>query len=176
MVVIRGPSIATLLLLTGLLLTACGEQAAQLNRGDSPPSFSLQRLMQQSDGERDRGILNFPEQLQGKIVAIRFWADWCPFCGPEMKAIEPVYQKYRTQGLEILAINVRQDHATARAFIRKLGISYNILLDADGQIARDYGVLGLPTTFFINRDGQLHNRIIGESTPEVFEKIVQELL
>ena len=93
-----------------------------------------------------------------------------------MQAIEPVYRRHQDEGLVILAVNVRQDHATAKAFVDKLNISYDTLLDPEGDIARAYGVLGLPTTFMIDRDGRLHARIIGESTPELFERIVQELL
>jgi thiol-disulfide isomerase/thioredoxin len=120
--------------------------------------------------------LSFPDQFVGKVVAVRFWADWCPFCETEMEAIEPVYRRYRDQGLVILAINVRQDRATAQAFVDKLNISYQTLLDTRGDVARAYGVMGLPTTFIIDRDGRLYSRIIGESTPQLLEKIVRELL
>jgi thiol-disulfide isomerase/thioredoxin len=112
----------------------------------------------------------------GKVVAVRFWADWCPFCENEMQAIEPVYQKYRGQGLVILAVNVRQDRGTTLAFMEKLDVSYAALLDEDGVVARDYGVMGLPTTFFIDRDGRVAGRILGESTAEVFAQMVEKIL
>jgi peroxiredoxin len=151
-----------------LMLGGCGEQAPRLQHGEPPPAFALARL--------EGGQADFPHQFTGQVVAVRFWADWCPFCESEMQAIEPIYQRYRERGLVILAINVRQERATAEAFIDKLDISYDTLLDPDGDVARRYGVLGLPTTFMIDRDGRLHARIIGESTPEVFEAIVRETL
>ncbi len=151
-----------------LLLAGCGEEAPRLQRGEPPPAFTLDRL---EDGQVD-----FPSRFHGQIVAVRFWADWCPFCESEMQAIEPIYVRYRDQGLEILAINVRQDRNTAQTFIDKLDISYDTLLDPEGEVARRYGVLGLPTTFMVDRNGRLHARIIGESTPEVFEAVVKELL
>jgi peroxiredoxin len=117
-----------------------------------------------------------PADLQGQIVVIRFWADWCPFCESEMRSIEPVYRAYKEQGLRLLAINVRQDAKTAAAFVEPLGISYEVLLDEDGDVARAYGVSGLPTTFFLDRQGRLATRILGESTPEVFEQVVKGLL
>jgi len=157
-----------LLLSFGLLFAGCSEEAPQLRKGEPPPSFALPLL--------DQTELSFPGQLAGRIVVVRFWADWCPFCETEMQAIEPVYRRYREQGLVILAINVRQDRATAQAFVDKLNISYDTLLDTQGDVARAYGVLGLPTTFIIDRNGRLYSRIIGESTPALFEKIVQELL
>jgi peroxiredoxin len=93
-----------------------------------------------------------------------------------MQGIDPVYRRYHDRGLTVLAINVRQDRSTARAFVEPLGIGYDTLLDRQGDVARAYGVLGLPTTFVIDRDGLLHTRIIGESTPELFEKVVVDVL
>jgi peroxiredoxin len=159
--------IASLLFLT-LSLTACSPEAPRLNTGDPAPGFELQRL----DGD---GI-SFPADLSGRVVAIRFWADWCPFCEGEMRSIEPVFRTFRDQGLAVLAVNVRQDPATASRFVESLGISYDVLLDEDGAVARDYGVSALPTTFFVDRSGKLVTRILGESTPSVFERIVGDML
>jgi peroxiredoxin len=151
-----------------LVATGCGESTPQLQTGAPPPEF---RLATVAGGE-----VAFPAQTAGEIVAIRFWADWCPFCESEMTQLEPVYRKYGQQGLRILAVNVRQDPDTARRFVAKLGISYETLLDSDGRVARTYGVLGLPTTFFVDRDGRLKGKVVGESTPDVFERIVREML
>jgi peroxiredoxin len=151
-----------------LVASGCGQATPQLQTGAPPPEFQLPRL--------GADALVFPAQTAGQIVAIRFWADWCPFCESEMTQLEPVYRKYRDQGLRILAVNVRQDGDTARRFVARLGISYDTLLDSDGRVARAYGVLGLPTTFFVDRAGRLKGKIIGESTPEVFERIVREML
>ena len=159
---------AAALLVSLLLAVGCSEENSRLVNGQPAPPFTLERL--------EKGSLGFPRDLDGKVVAIRFWADWCPFCESEMQALEPVYRIYREQGLVILAINVRQERKAAKDFISKLDVSYQVLLDTDGAVARKYGVIGLPTTFMIDRNGNLYNRILGESTPEVFEKIVRELL
>jgi peroxiredoxin len=73
-------------------------------------------------------------------------------------------------------LNVRQDRDTAAEFIEKLDISYPALLDREGEVARAYGVIGLPTTFVVDREGRLHTRIIGESTAELFAQIVEGLM
>ncbi|MES9929476.1 MAG: TlpA disulfide reductase family protein, partial [Candidatus Thiodiazotropha sp. 6PDIVS] len=87
-----------------------------------------------------------------------------------------IYRKLKDKGLVMLALNVRQDRETAAAFINKLAITYEVLLDEQGETARNYGVIGLPTTFILDRKGRLHTRIIGESTAELFEMVVSELL
>lgn len=155
-------------LILSLLLAACSSDAPQLANGAPVPGFTVPRL--------EGGTATFPDDFRGKVVAIRFWADWCPFCKDEMMALEPVYQHLHGAGLHILAVNVRQDADTAGNFVRKLGISYETLLDVSGEVARSYGVQGLPTTFFVDRNGVLHARILGESTPEVTERIVREML
>ncbi|MEJ2621738.1 MAG: TlpA disulfide reductase family protein [Candidatus Thiodiazotropha sp.] len=157
------------LVLLGLAgLMGCQPESRALTKGEQPPAFQLQSL----NGE----LANFPQDYKGKVVVIRFWADWCPFCESEMQSIEPVYQLYHDKGLVILALNVRQDRDIAAEFIEKLDISYPALLDKEGEVARAYGVIGLPTTFVVDREGRLHTRIIGESTVELFAQIVEALM
>jgi peroxiredoxin len=93
-----------------------------------------------------------------------------------MKAIEAVYQRHKGKGLEVLAINAGQDKATIDAFIKKIGVSYPALLDEKSTIARTYGVVGLPTTFFIDGKGIVRAKIVGEADEATFERHALELL
>jgi len=155
-------------LLLVLMLAACSaEPPAKLNIGDAAPTFAAKRL----DGE----AVQVPGAYAGRPLVIRFWADWCKFCEGEMKAIEPIYRRYRTQGLEVLAVNAGQDQETAAAFVGKLGISYPTLLDPDSATARRFGVTGLPTTYFVDGQGKVAAKQVGEMTPEAFEQQVSKL-
>lgn len=156
------------LLLSTLFLIGCSEKTPTLTKHKPTPSFELEKL--------NGGAIQFPTETKGKIVALVFWADWCAFCKTEMRDIEPVYQKYKDKGLVILAINISQDSDTARAFLNDIQISYDVLLDKTGKVTSDYGVTSLPASFVLDRRGNLHAKILGESTPEVFENIVKELL
>ena len=149
-------------------VAGCQGDIPGIQNGDPAPVFALPLLQ--------GGTVAFPADLRGQVVALRFWADWCPFCEKEMKDIEPLHRKYRERGLRILAVNVRQDAATAGRFVDRLGISYEVLLDGDGAVARSYGVAGLPTTFLVDREGRLVTRILGESTPDLLERVLQGLL
>jgi peroxiredoxin len=117
-----------------------------------------------------------PGGLAGQVVVVRFWADWCRFCEKEMVEIEQVYQELSGHGLRVLAVNVGQDRETAQRFVTRLGLSYTTLLDTDSETARRYGVIGLPTTFFINRQGRIHSKILGESNAAIFRQAVEPLL
>lgn len=151
-----------------LVLTGCEGGQKQVATGEPAPAFALTQL--------GGSAVRFPDDCRGQVIAIRFWADWCPYCRDEMTGIEPIYRKYRDKGFRVLAINVRQSADVAEAFVRKLNISYEVLLDSEGEVARSYGVAGLPTTFFIGRDGTVKTRILGEATTDVFERVVADLL
>lgn len=151
-----------------VLLVGCEQKSPTVKSGDPAPAFVLERL----DGSNVR----FPEQYRGQVVAIRFWADWCPFCRGEMTVLEPIYRRHHERGLVILAINVMQPPETVRKFVQELGFSYDVLLDRQGEVMRGYRVMGLPMTFIVDRQGVIRARIVGESTPEVFERAIADLL
>ena len=153
-----------------LCLAACssGAPAVQLNSGQPAPTF-------QTFGA-DGTPVHFPAAFAGKPLVIRFWADWCKYCEGEMKAIETVYQRHQGAGLQVLAINAGQDKSAVVAFMKKIGVSYPALLDEQSKIARSYGVVGLPTTFFVDARGIVRGKIVGEADEATFERQVVELL
>lgn len=151
-----------------LLIIGCSLEMQRPKIGEPAPAFSLKRL----DGD----IVQFPADLKGKVVAIQFWADWCPPCLSEMRLLAPAYASYQARGVVILAINLRQDKATVGKAVKQLDAPYEFLLDVDGEVAQTYGVETLPTSFIINRDGQIQTRILGETTPETFEQLIQSVL
>ena len=101
--------------------------------------------------------------LRGQVVLINLWASWCLPCRAEMPAIETAYQEYKERGLVVLAVNsTSQDSvASVDAFVAKYGLTFPVLMDYDGTVARLYELTSLPTSFFIGRDGLIHNTIVG---------------
>lgn len=158
------------LVVVALGLAACdsGAPTVQVNSGQPAPTFQTLAL--------DGTPVHFPAAFAGKPLVIRFWADWCKYCEGEMKAIETVYQRRRGQGLEVLAVNAGQDKPTVAAFMKKIGVSYPALLDEQSKIARSYGVVGLPTTYFVDARGIVRGKIVGEADEATFERQVAELL
>ena len=157
-------------LLSFALLAGCGSDnpAVKLNMGDLAPKFQTVTV----DGKNSA----FPEAYAGKPLVIRFWADWCKYCEGEMKAIESVYQRHKDKGLDVLAINAGQDKASIEAFIKKVGFTYPALMDEKSNIARSYGVVGLPTTYFVDAKGVIRAKIIGEADEATFERQVLDML
>ena len=159
-----------LLLFSILLLAACGgdKPAAKLNIGDMAPAFQTLRA--------DGTSAQFPAAWAGKPLVIRFWADWCKYCEGEMKDIEAVYRRLKPRGLEVVAINAGQDRKTIVEFMQKLGVSYPALLDENSAIAKRYGVVGLPTTYFVDAKGIVRAKLIGEADVASFERAALEIL
>ena len=124
----------------------------------------------------DGAPVRIPESVKGKVVILHFWRIGCSSCKLEMPAMDELYGKHRRKGLEILAVNVGQKREVVRTFADELGVSYPILIDADGKGARLFGVTDVPRTYMIDRNGIVRYRIIGDATPETLKKLILSLL
>lgn len=158
-----------LFLVAALLLSGCGDDDSKAPKvGEAMAPFTLRSM----DGQS----WQVPQAAAGKVVVLRFWATWCAFCKDEMKAIEPIWQARRDQGLLVLAVNAGQTADDIAKFVGDLGISYPVLLDPGSKTARLYGVTGLPMTFFVDRQGVVRGRILGETDEATFRRKLEELL
>ncbi len=126
----------------------------QPRTGYTAPDFSLDTL----DGERIT-----LSTLRGQAVIVNFWATWCPPCRDEMPAFENVYRDLQDEGLLMLAVNTtdQDSEADVRAFVAEYGLTFPIALDRRGEASRRYRITGMPTTFFIGRDGVIRSVIVG---------------
>ena len=114
----------------------------------------------------------------GKVVFLNFWATWCIPCREEMPAMEQLHQTFQSQGLTILAVNLKESPEQVKAFMDKYHLSFTVLLDHDGSVFRDYAVMGLPTTYLIGREGSLLARGVGgrDWTKAEGKDLIQALL
>ncbi|MGH7311369.1 MAG: TlpA family protein disulfide reductase, partial [Candidatus Rokuibacteriota bacterium] len=113
--------------------------------GTRPPPFNGRTL--------DAQPLSLTE-LRGKVIVVNFWASWCAECRPEMPALDRLHREFAAQGLAVIGVNAREDRDAVRRYARELGLSFPLLLDPGGKVNDVYGVIGLPTTFVIGRDGR----------------------
>jgi peroxiredoxin len=151
-----------------LLISACKERTEKTSLpklGTPAIDFNLQDLNNQTWSL---------DKIRGKIVLLRFWADWCPSCRYEMPVIDKYYRKLNKEGFLVLAINIKQRPEVALAFTAQFDITFPIPLDPDGQTAKRYGVYAIPTNFLIDRQGIIREILIGEVFKE--EKVLRDLL
>jgi len=101
--------------------------------------------------------------LRGKVIVVNFWTTWCPPCRAETPALEMSYEAYQDLDVVILGVNLTDQDSLkeVESFVQEFGLTYPILLDRDGAVGLLYQLSGLPTTFFINREGVIHTVVIG---------------
>lgn len=123
-------------------------------KGFSAPPFTLYDI--------NNNPINLAD-LKGNVVLINFWASWCLPCRKEMPAMENVYRKYKDENFVVLAINVTSQDSRPKAldFYRQNNLTFPILFDTQGEIAKLYQVQSFPTSFFIDKNGEISDRIIG---------------
>ena len=115
--------------------------------------------------------------LHGKPVWINFWASWCPPCQAETPVLREVYDRHKADGLVMIAVAVQETTADdVRAYARTYGLDYTIGFDATSAIFHRYGVFGLPTQFFIDRDGVIRNVVLGPVDVAAAERNLAPLL
>jgi cytochrome c biogenesis protein CcmG/thiol:disulfide interchange protein DsbE len=124
----------------------------------------------------DGGELSL-EGLKGKPVLLNFWASWCyPACYEEAPLLEATWRKYKDQGVMVVGVDVQDKEANAREFMRRFNFTFPNGPDPGSKISIDYGVYGVPETFFIDREGRITYKHVGAITPALVEAQVQALL
>ena len=115
--------------------------------------------------------------FKGKVVVIDFWATWCPPCRAEIPNYIALQKKYADQGLVINGISVDENGAEAvTPFAKAKGINYKMLLAEDSVVATFGGIDGIPTTFLIDREGNIRDKKVGMAEAADYEKRVVGLL
>ena len=128
--------------------------------------------------------LQVPEQsvrlhaLQGQVVYIDFWASWCGPCRKSFPWMNDIQNRYRSKGLKIIAVNVDSDSQLARAFLQEHPAKFDIAYDAKGQLASQFGVSVMPSSYLIDRQGKVvfvHKGFLEKDTAEL-ERRIQSVL
>lgn len=99
--------------------------------------------------------------LRGKVVFLNFWASWCPPCRAEARDLEAAWQRVKNDDIVFLGIDIQDTEEAALAFIKEFNITYPNGRDASGKIAIDYGVWGIPETFFLDPQGRITYKHVG---------------
>jgi len=122
-------------------------------------------------------------ELRGQIVVVNFWATWCLPCRAETPALEKSYAQYKDSGVVILGVNLTNQDSVSEveSFVQEFKLTYPILLDREGSISNTlYQIRGLPTTFFVSREGIIRTVVVGGPMSETFirskiEALLQEV-
>lgn len=111
---------------------------------------------------------------RGQVVVINFWASWCPPCREEAPILEQLWRQYQNQDVIFIGIDIWDTEQDARAYLREFDITFPNAVDTGGRTGVEYGVTGLPETFFITPGGQISRKVIGAISAAVLEQSIAE--
>jgi thiol-disulfide isomerase/thioredoxin len=128
--------------------------------GMAAPDFTLKNMNNNEVSLSD---------YRGQKVFLNFWASWCPPCRKEMPDMQKLHEKYGEE-IAILAVNIGESKSTAANYMLENGLSFSVLLDTDKSTAQNYLVRGIPTSYFLDKDGIIINKVVGAvSYDKMFE-------
>ena len=136
-----------LIALAALAMSAPNARAQKVGPGSSSPEIDLPTL--------NGGRVKLSE-LKGHPVVITFWGTWCPPCREEFPQLVAAQKQYRDAGLVVLAVNERDQELTTKAvqdFVNEFGVDFPVALDSRGRTRRNFRLVGLPTTIFLDAAG-----------------------
>ena len=150
-------------------------------RGETKPNSSSELQAAQTfslpslNGEENLGLSDF----KGKPIVLNFWASWCAPCRREMPFFENTWKDYKDKGVVFMGIDVMDEKSLAQKFIEAFDITYINLHDPTGEVSNEYGVVALPATFFIDREGRITKKnygpFLGEEGEKRFMKYLREI-
>lgn len=150
-----------------LIYGLAARPATQLVQGNPVPDFELEAL--------DGTTINLGAQL-GKVLVLNFFASWCDPCQREAPALEQAWREYKARGVQFYGIAYKDAAPKAQAFLDQFDVSYPSGADPRSEIARSYGVTGVPETFVIDQQGRLVHRFVGEITADELTEKLDPLL
>lgn len=146
-----------------------GYRLTALSKPIVAPAFTLEDMDEEKFSLKD---------YKGKVVLLNFWATWCPPCRREMPSMERLHQNFKDKDFVVIAVNQMEDGDHVFAYTGQLEVdpTFTILFDKDSTVSRAYRVQGLPTSFLIDKKGNVRFRAIGGREfdhPEVEKQILQ---
>lgn len=100
-------------------------------------------------------------EYRGKVVVVDFWASWCAPCRRSLPWLDAMQRQYADEGLVVIGVNEDKAREDAEAFLGDVPVGFRIVLDLDGEIARQYELVAMPSTYVFGRDGELVARHLG---------------
>ena len=152
-------------LLVILVFSAGCDETQGIRTGDNAPGIS---------GNDIHGEYVSLDKFGGKVVVICFWTNSC--CGGSLKQLVPLFNRYRNEGLEIIAINELDSVKDVASFARSNALAFTMLTDEHSLLFKQYRAFGFPTIFILDRNGIVREKVLGDIQPAKLESLVAAYL
>lgn len=138
--------------------------------GDAAPDFQLKQISDNNEYETVQ-----LSELEGKGVMLNFWATWCKPCESEMPYMQELYPSFHEKGVEIVAVSLDSTELVVDRFVDRYDLTFPIPHDSNGEIRDLYKVGPIPSTFFINPEGEIQEVVNGALTLERLEGYLNDI-
>jgi len=148
--------ISVFVFMAGFTLTCMAESASQPTGapGGQAIDFTLKNLA-------GKEVNLFKDFAKKKVIILVFSATWCPYCVQEIPALKNIYNKYNYKGVEIIHVDPQESRDRVQRLADKYKINYQVLLDENGAVTKQYKILGLPTIIFLDQKRNIKWRSSG---------------
>ena len=128
--------------------------------------------------ELDGSPVSTMQQLEGKLLLVDFWASWCTPCRKSFPWLNSMQQRHGAAGLLVLAVNEDTERSDATQFLQQVPAEFAVLYDKAGALAQQYQLMGMPSSFLIDKKGQIRYRHIGFKQADIagYETQIRQLL
>ena len=132
-------------------------------QGQPAPDFTLPTVQGSS--------LNMTAYRDGKPAIVFFWATWCPHCRQQLKKLYTRRSEIEEEGVRVILVDLQESARQVQSYLTRQKIDADICLDQDGAVSDEYGVLGIPTYFLIDAQGDI--RLVKNTFPSNYSKLLQ---
>lgn len=158
--------VAPIVYLLGFGLTRNPRELPSVLVGKRAPDFSLKTL----DGKRLTS-----QSILGAPLVVNFWATWCGPCFYEHPVLKKGREIYRKEGIQFLGVVYQDEEKEVRRYAQKLGEPFMVLFDPESKMAIDYGVAGVPETFFVDANGIIRAKYAGILTLDILKEQIEKI-
>ena len=123
------------------------------------------------------GVVHSLENYKGKVIFLNFWATWCPPCKKEMPDIENIYKEYGENKKDVVILGVNSEKENeVKKFLKDKGYTFPTVIDENSEVMRKYFIQAFPTSFVIDKEGNVYGYVMGGLTKEQIKQVIEEVL
>lgn len=123
------------------------------------------------------GVTHSLENYKGKVIFLNFWATWCPPCKKEMPDVESIYKEYEENKKDVIILGINSEKENeVKKFLKDRGYTFPTVIDENSEVMRKYFIQAFPTSFVIDKEGNVYGYVMGGLTKEQIKQVIEEVL
>ncbi|WP_121661138.1 TlpA disulfide reductase family protein [Metabacillus litoralis] len=158
-----------ILLIIFIIFPVYSDSSLALEKGEKAIDFTLKTT---EDEKLNLG------NLKGNVLVLTFWTTWCSYCQEEMAELKKFYKEKKLEGIEIIGVNITSAENSQKEviqFVQQSKLPFPVVLDVNGEVSKRYQVIGIPTSYIIDENGMIREKVLGPITAEVLHQALLDL-